>query len=331
MRICPFRRFSGTHTKTNRIMSHKDERTAALLRELEGEWSRRTAASIPAELFHYTSASGVIGILLYRNIWATSVDCLNDVTEGSYARELLLQHVQQRLEDPRVASDHTKEALALRKFHQELQQELRGALGDQGGFVACFCGSGDLLSQWRGYGGAAGFALGFSASGLENAPTPAVLDRVVYDSREQQELIQFAFGRVEAHLRALAAENPPDGTLIDDALDVALAYWFFCSRALLSFKHPAFAEESEWRLTLNRFDVAASNLEYRFFARGGGVVPYVALDLAKDRDSMPLETVVLGPGQELGAANSVDRLLSGYQKSRVTVRRSGIPYRDVYR
>jgi hypothetical protein len=67
----------------------------------------------------------------------------------------------------------------------------------RGFYVVCFCSKGDLLSQWRAYGGggggyALGFnakALGFNANASENASHLQV-QRVIYEKKNQQKLIE---------------------------------------------------------------------------------------------------------------------------------------------
>ncbi|MCT4574068.1 DUF2971 domain-containing protein, partial [Bacillus thuringiensis] len=54
-------------------------------------------------------------------------------------------------------------------------------------YVVSFCGDGDLLSQWRGYSGSGGFAIGFDAAALMERWGRAglgLLMPVVYSSDE---------------------------------------------------------------------------------------------------------------------------------------------------
>lgn len=54
-----------------------------------------------------------------------------------------------------------------------------------GPYVACFCAQGDLLSQWRGYAGGHGWALGFDAYVMRTLattwdPSESTLQQVTY-------------------------------------------------------------------------------------------------------------------------------------------------------
>lgn len=42
-----------------------------------------------SKIFHYTSQSGLIGIVTTKSLWATSIHHLNDATEFGYARTLM--------------------------------------------------------------------------------------------------------------------------------------------------------------------------------------------------------------------------------------------------
>lgn len=48
----------------------------------------------PSELFHYTTADGLLGILTKQNLWATDVLYLNDASEFRYADELIVEAIK---------------------------------------------------------------------------------------------------------------------------------------------------------------------------------------------------------------------------------------------
>src|SRR5258708_558906 len=110
---------------------------------------------LPEELWHYTNAEGLIGILETGHIWATQVACVNDTLEQRYFGNLVHDVVKAKRAqntDPAlgVFLRVVDEALALRDF------------SSAGHFVACFSEVEDDLGQWRGYGGGeCGYAIGF--------------------------------------------------------------------------------------------------------------------------------------------------------------------------
>jgi hypothetical protein len=71
-------------------------------------------------------------------------------------------------------------------------------------YLVCFCKSGDLLSQWRGYGTSGGYALGLNDDALAGLSKDRVmLVSVSYDEAEQKEkLAPLAFASVRGSMRA---------------------------------------------------------------------------------------------------------------------------------
>src|SRR5205823_1077184 len=113
-------------------------------------------------------------------------------------------------------------------------------------YVASFCENGNLLSQWRAYGGAgAGFALGSSSEPIvkvsellvEGAPT-AVLHRIEYERENQRRLVEFVVDRCAELLVADLGVAKSDFER-----DVLMSGWFALLAVHLTglfpqFKHP---------------------------------------------------------------------------------------------
>jgi hypothetical protein len=99
--------------------------------------------------FHYTTYSGLLGIVDSGTLWATNIHHLNDYTEFSHAIEL------------------ARGVLLGRRMRENLPESLLDYVSNLGRienlniYVACFCENGDLLSQWRGYSGGSGVSIGF--------------------------------------------------------------------------------------------------------------------------------------------------------------------------
>lgn len=127
----------------------------------------------PQTLYHYTTLAGLLGIIGSGNLRATDVQFLNDAQELRYGRDDLCAELQRYADDldppgsdPEADDGRLKaRATVARSASEYLGQ---GKLTDQGEsvYVACFCGNGDLLSQWRGYGTGGGYALGFKRAAL---------------------------------------------------------------------------------------------------------------------------------------------------------------------
>jgi len=198
----------------------------------------------PRRLYHYTTLSGLLGITSSHSLWASDVRYMNDASELSYAVELISEVVTETLS--KVDNEVLRPALPGRPgFANAFEYGARR-------FVACFCEEEDLLSQWRGYRASeTGYSLGMDLSTLatfEDLPPNTYLRKIVYDSAEQREEVRDV---VEVWLRtAESLLEPERGLRAEDvfpypaiwALQEALAEHHLC------FKHPAFAEEREWRL-----------------------------------------------------------------------------------
>jgi hypothetical protein len=111
-------------------------------------------------LFHYTTSSGLIGILQSGCLWATDVRFLNDTSEGQHGREV----IEEALANAQFGDDAALTVLRedARAFFDPTRRS------EMSSVVVCFSEQGDQLSQWRAYGAGGGFAIGFDWASLEN-------------------------------------------------------------------------------------------------------------------------------------------------------------------
>lgn len=268
--------------------------------EIDAEFARIGPTEPPQLLYHYTNAGGLKGIIDSGSIFLTDAFFLNDQSELHYGRELALEVLSSRAQ---------KASSPLRTFFTTAVASFDPFAERPHGFayyVSSFCENGNLLSQWRAYGGqGAGFALGFLAESLsgearvqrEHTLTP-VLHRVEYNRDNQRRLVDFVVDRcaslLEAELELLNVEM--------DA-NVLMSGWFTLLAVHLTslfpqFKHPMFFEEREWRLTLARLSHEEDGL-LSFREAGDELVPYIAFPLAPTESGLvPLDEIVLAPGGE---------------------------------
>src|SRR5262249_28249257 len=131
-----------------------------------------------SSVFHYTDSAGLLGILSSKSLFATHYRYLNDVSEGTLIRDLILPILEDEITE---IYSKLRERGLLRGFYEfhgvrgnRLQAEgfytsLVNSLDDTTPpFVLSFCRHTEqktikhgLLSQWRGYAGSAGFAIEF--------------------------------------------------------------------------------------------------------------------------------------------------------------------------
>lgn len=159
-----------------------------------------------------------------------------------------------------------------------------------GPYVTCFCEKGDLLSQWRGYAGGHGWALGFDAEILGSLATS-------WDPSDST-IQQITYGEVgisNAVERAVRLIAPvPTG---HPGVKGNYRSLVVCRRELARIKHPSFEEEHEWRLVLEQEGRAINEQDAtqqdRLAFRDGpvGLTPYLPVRWP----SKALREVVIGP------------------------------------
>ena len=91
-------------------------------------------------LYHYTSQTGLLGIVRHREIWATNIHYLNDTAEFAHAIELVTTEFENR----KGVSPKQDMFLAFLTKQLALFKHIDV-------YVCSFSEQGDLLSQWRGY------------------------------------------------------------------------------------------------------------------------------------------------------------------------------------
>lgn len=247
-------------------------------------------------IWHYTTASGVKGILESGVIYATDALYLND------SRELLeALEVQRRLLADEGAMDGGEKELTVRLLHAWfVAPHLSDLEPMEGSSVTSFCEQGDLLSQWRGYGGAQGYAVGVSRSGLEASS----MDR-------GDALVKVIYGEPDKSLEERLSQTT---VLVGGERTFAKAD----SEAVARLKNAAFREEHEWRLVAEQ-----RNREPLFRDGSRGLIPYIELPL----DLALIQKVVVGPAlSHSTAVRSIERLTAKLDAN-IEVLPSAVPFR----
>lgn len=294
----------------------------------------RTVPEAHAELLHYTSVAGLLGILQSDSLRATHSAFLNDSTETSLFFEKRLANILEAgvravlFADPALqvlpqfASTPQEADAVVTRYAREVADAIRTTTRIfNEPYLTCFSAPanervrGDgLLSQWRGYGQDGGYALVFDTKKLEEL---LQLEGASYWYQHAQ------WGDVHYHQDDddLAAAEPEIHEA-EDALRAAIGRFIkhpdsselestFEPLATLSclYKHWGFHEEREVRIVaippneeLVREGRAAGELRpdrpRNLFIRGGTPVPYLDL-FAQDHRSevfrLPVQRVIVGP------------------------------------
>lgn len=264
--------------------------------------------------YHYTDASGLIGILTSDRLWATDVRFLNDPSEGRFLPAKLLDLMGAK---PGGLSITERRAI------DEIRRSLANPRDASSTFSVSFCSDGDLLSQWRGYGSfGLGYAIGLD---LSNSPHPQL--GMLYDvSYGEEPLEDVAADLLEIYAKA----TEKWGLHICEEAAVLL------QSLAHAFKEPSYKEEQESRIVTGiskQRELFAREAPLRFRARGGDIIPYIplALDIVRGEDlvpKLPIRRIVLGPGVDYERnVSSLSRLLGENGYLGVEIVASTIPFR----
>lgn len=205
-------------------------------------------------VWHYTSSSGLIGIIESGSIFATQVSCLNDATEIRYAATTLREALSSLL----LHMDDAQPEKGFTKKYVELLQDDDTAPNSAPlpYFVTCFSSLEDDLSQWRSYGGGEnGYAIGVVVKDLFGTLNSLVA-RVNYDPKTH---LAIAKETAEATVRFYKEGLTAD---ISDWDDVFLNAWDSALTQLAPLiKDPGFVAESEVRIIHQLQDSEIAQLE----------------------------------------------------------------------
>jgi hypothetical protein len=109
-------------------------------------------------LYHYTNLESFANILKNCELWASHIRYQNDTSE----QRLMWDHVRARIK-ARLDAAAEDDRARLLTF-----QSLASSPHEMDIYLLCFSkDGGDRLSQWRGYGGTAGVAIGFDGVELK--------------------------------------------------------------------------------------------------------------------------------------------------------------------
>lgn len=296
-----------------------------------GVGNQKTVHEEHPELMHYTSATGLYGIVTSKTLWASHTSFLNDAEEvvGFLDRRLsmilkpeLERHVAESVELTIQVEKSSQQGCDLldqwwRRFSEGFKEAQEKT---QDHYVASFCTASDewvsqngLLSQWRGYGPDGGYAIVFDAEGLN-----ALLAKDASIYRDSEEVL--AFGDVQYDQDIGDSSFVPDAQVLEhvhrvrDRFAAYLRrqedrrdYDAFDSIALLStfWKHRGFQEEREVRIVVGepspkiQLDIANEvTTPFRriySFLRNGVAVPCIHLFEDQKLETLPIRRIIVGP------------------------------------
>lgn len=238
-----------------------------------------------------------------RSIWFSHISTLNDPSELQYGKNLVISKLSEKIDKEK---DNNIEML-LRGLAMEI--EVFG-LGSFHTYVACFCESDNLLSQWRSYaskGGGYNLGLCFNSDtkyshNLENPSDDSyiILRKIIYDPKDQEEVIsRYISSIVSASKNAISCFTKSGGIPDAWAPRAVIESVNILLDIVLSLKNPVFMEEKEWRLIKLMQGNHRPNL-LKFIENNDRHIPYLDTiiydcDDLQENMEFPLRAIRFGP------------------------------------
>lgn len=318
-----------------------------------------------AELYHYTTAEGLHGIIAKQYLRATNIAFLNDSEERIryldrqmpvVIERAVEQAISELAYDPEVLKIIEQEGgheKNVRDLSSQLIKEIRRSTTSfDEPYVTSFCRTDDsriardgLLSQWRGYGENGGYAIVFDTKGL---------DALLEEENKRHLYLSVRWGDINYHDGEVAGATQleevreSEKRIYDCIVDFvktqtpsAFEEMFdpITSLSCLT-KHWGFHEENEVRVVAilgkDHFVQEARKLGedrpdkfVHHFSRSGVLVPCINLfeDLTSNLGKkLPIKSIIVGPHPDkLKRKQSVELLLKQYGVQ-AEVTVSDIPY-----
>lgn len=269
---------------------------------------------VPKELYHYTSSTGLMGIIESQKIWTTKIHYLNDGSE----LQLGFQYIREEIESQKGNDIRSENEL------DEMIDAL-DSIKTINMSIASFTAEGDLLSQWRGYCKIGdGYSLCFDGEKLSEKAKSNFLCYLVpckYEDTEHRLMVKelVSSAPVSGIPRNPNPNNPP------------LQKLGFSRAALLiapMIKAKGFKEEKEWRLICGPFEYKRAQFRSGNFS----LIPYWEFDLDLENT---LKSITIGPTPEQDlSVEAVQGFLmknfsARYSNEIPKIKKSEIPWRSI--
>lgn len=282
------------------------------------------------ELMHYTSASGLCGIVTSKTLWASHTSFLYDSEEVvGFLDRVLPMILRPEFERHVAESKHitarvgTVCQLGIDLFDYWFRKIVDGfkeaERRSQDHYVTSFCTADapwisqqGLLSQWRGYGLDGGYAIVFNTEGLDSLLTAegqTYYEEAIVFGNAQYDMAELSKVQDEQVLEHIQHVKEAVSAYFATA-DIEKVYPAFESITILSAicKHKSFAEEKEVRIVVSEPSAEVgpdpsnqSGKSYRraySFLRDGVLVPCIHLFEGQKLNALPIRRVIVGPHPE---------------------------------
>lgn len=280
-------------------------------RLIDEGWIAKSQA-IPDFVYHYTNASGLVGLLNTKCLWLTDYRFMNDAAEVSLGTERARAMLKDKI---------YKENDGLRKkFLSTCEKQLRE---DGTSFVFSLTEKKDDLSQWRGYANEGrGFSVGFDTKSIRDHSAISneySFGKISYNGSLHDKQCNKA---VDEFLREYSSKTDLKQIDTDDgAYELSAVLDSYAAK----YKHSSFSSEKEWRL----HSYSDDNSEIKVRVSDDKLIPYIEMDISSDSANFTIRQIGIGPGfKSQESAFAVERLCAQYGID-VEVYFADSPYRSL--
>lgn len=232
---------------------------------------------------HYTSQTGLMGIISNETLWATNINFLNDEHEFQHALNL----IRDIIPTSNITPDMKDHSIYV-KYRKQIEKALKtlGEYTSESIFTLSFSKETDLLSQWRGYcSDNKGYCLVFDVNGVHEKVKELYKDSYlvdcVYDKEKKESQIRKLLNSYWTQYNTKMDDDAKKNVINDLVKEIMLLASYF--------KHPSFSEEKEKRIVINLDSTENNNLKFRegIFS----LIPYIELKASKEY----LKRICIGP------------------------------------
>lgn len=273
-------------------------------------------------LYHYTTGSGVFGIINSQQLHCSNVKYLNDPSENAYGNDIIGE----------VINECTKCKNIFTALYSEEYQKYILYSSDK--YVASFSRHRDSLAMWNYYAGGNGYNIGFNLESiLDGSDENLLIIELIYDRGTQlkmmKDLILSYELKGEKFKEFLVSEN----YTARDPLYIKLNYADSKSfddfnkdifDLMIRFKHEAYRNEEEIRLMINKGSIELGSTEFKV-SNQGVFIEYYPINIKLYHC---IESITVHPlNNELHRESILNFLSSKIKYNSIDVHLSNIPFR----
>lgn len=273
--------------------------------------------------FHYTSPTGLLGILSNKSVWFSNCDYLNDASESDYFFNLS-STIFGSSSSSKIVENFSFRSYVMAMFHSNDRNKGRESFSRESErrYVFSLSVSEDALPLWNNYTkttDATGYNIGFNIKELIESITLSsnqtlLIGRVIYIKEHQEELLNEL---LDDYLKLYQKyQNSYQRKYLYEAVeDNILIYSVF-------MKDAAFKCEDEFRVAIFEKGDVASDLVFR--EKSGAFMPYIS----KNIDLVSISSIMISPTTRADfVKSSVTSMSKHFGIESLEIKSSTIPLR----